>query len=235
MIELPLIFVSGLLGSSHCIGMCGPFAILLGSSTTGWRQNVAWQLLYSLGRIFTYTTLGAMAGFGGQRLAGLKLLGVNATAILALVAGVLLVYEGLITAGRLKRFSFRREPSGDHPSGCPTGGLLRSMLQQQNRWGVFLAGVATGFLPCGLVYAFLLTAARSSDFLLGGLIMMVFGFGTVPLMVATGTSASLMSVERRSRLLTLAGWCVVVMGALSLYRGIAFLTVDDPSVCPFCI
>lgn len=231
MIELPLIFVSGLLGSSHCVGMCGPFAMLLGSATTGWCQNIAWQLLYSAGRIFTYTTLGAMAGFGGQRLAGLKLSGINATAILAIAAGALLIYEGLVTAGVWQRLAFAKQGSGS----CPTGGLLRSMLQQQSRWGVFLAGIATGFLPCGLVYAFLLIAARSGDLLLGALVMAVFGLGTLPLMVATGTTASFISVERRMRMLTLAGWCVVIMGSLSLYRGLAFLTIDDPSACPFCL
>jgi sulfite exporter TauE/SafE len=230
-IELPLIFVSGLLGSSHCIGMCGPFAMLLGSATTNWRQNVAWQLLYTAGRIFTYTCLGAMAGFGGQRLAGLQLFGVNATAVLALAAGTLLIYEGLVTAGVWQPFSFAKPGSGS----CPSGGLLRSMLQQQSRWGVFLAGIATGFLPCGLVYAFLLIAARSGDLILGALVMAVFGLGTLPLMVATGTSASFISLERRTRMLTLAGWCVVIMGTLSLYRGMAFLTVDDPSACPFCL
>ena len=173
-----------------------------------------------------------MAGFGGQRLAGLQISGMNATALLALAAGALLIYEGLITAGvwrRLRLFPARGVPA------CPSSGLLRSMLQQQSRLGVFLAGVATGFLPCGLVYAFLLIAARYGNLFLGALVMAVFGLGTMPLMVATGTTASLMPVRWRSRLFILAGWCVVLMGAISIYRGWAFLTVDDPSACPFCV
>jgi sulfite exporter TauE/SafE len=230
MIELPLIFISGVLGSSHCIGMCGPFAAILGSAATGWRQNVTWQLLYSLGRIFTYATLGAMAGYGGQRLAGLKLASVNATALLALAAGMILIYEGLVSAGFWERL-FPVQGTGN----CATGGLLRSMLKQQSRTGVFLAGVATGFLPCGLVYAFLLIAVRAGNLFLGGLVMAIFGLGTVPLMVATGTSASLIPLRWRHRLFVLAGWSVVLMGALSLYRGWTFLTVDDPAACPFCL
>lgn len=230
MIELPLIFVSGLLGSSHCIGMCGPFAAILGGAAGGWRQNVAWQLIYSVGRVTTYALLGAMAGFGGQRLVGFKWFGVNGTAVLAIIAGVLLVHEGLITAGVITRWRFRKS----HVGLCPSGGLLRSMLKQQSRTGVFLAGVATGFLPCGLVYAFLLTAARSGDLFLGAAVMFVFGLGTIPLMVATGASASALPMKWRTRLFVLAGWCVVVMGVLSLYRGWVFLFVDDPSACPFC-
>ncbi len=230
MMELPLIFVAGLLGSSHCIGMCGPFAALLGSAAGGWRQNVAWQLLYSTGRIFTYMFLGATAGFGGQRLAGLKLGSVNLTAILAVVAGVLLIYEGLVTAG-----VWRRLFHAQGTSTCPTGGMLRAMLQQQNRLGIFIAGVATGFLPCGLVYAFLLIAARTSNLVMGASVMAVFGLGTIPLMVTTGVTASAMSMRWRARLFVVAGWCVVAVGMLSLYRGWAFLTVDDPAACPFCI
>ena len=109
------------------------------------------------------------------------------------------------------------------------------MLQQQNRWGIFLAGLATGFLPCGLVYAFLLIAARTSDLLWGAAVMSVFGLGTVPLMVTTGTTAGALSLRWRTRLFAVAGWCVVAVGMLSLYRGWAFLTVDDPAACPFCL
>ena len=230
MVELPLIFVAGFLGSSHCIGMCGPFAALLGSAAGGWRQNVTWQLLYSVGRIFTYVTLGAMAGYGGQRLIGLKLFGINATAILAILAGLLLIYEGLVTAGIWRRLF---QPSGSGT--CPTGGLLRSMLRQHNLPGVFLAGVATGFLPCGLVYAFLLTAARTGSLFVGAAVMAAFGLGTVPIMVATGSTSTLMPLAWRHRLFMAAGWCVVAMGVLSLYRGGMFLFVSDPSACPFCI
>ena len=229
MIELPLIFISGLLGSSHCIGMCGPFAAILGGAASNWRQNVAWQLLYSLGRIFTYASLGAMAGFGGERLVGLKLFGFNATAILALVAGTLLVYEGLVTAGAIPRFVSQKMPS------CQVGGLLRSMLQQKSRAGVFLAGVATGFLPCGLVYAFLFASAASGNLFVGALVMAVFGMGTLPLMVAAGASVSFLALGWRRKMFLAAGWCVVAMGAISMYRGVAFLTVDDPAACPLCV
>ena len=192
MAELPLIFVSGLVGSSHCIGMCGPFAAILGSQTQGWKQNIGWQLLYSIGRIFTYTALGAMAGYGGQRLVGLKWGGINATAVLAIVAGLLLIREGLVTVGIWKR---RFGMFGSQL--CPSGGMLRALLQQGNRSGIFLAGIATGFLPCGLVYAFLLTAARTSNLAMGALTMTCFGLGTVPLMVTTGVSASAVPLSWR--------------------------------------
>ena len=230
MVELPLIFVSGLLGSAHCLGMCGPFAALLGSRVDGWRHNATWQVVYSIGRIFTYATLGAMAGYGGQRLIGLKFFGMNAAALLALAAGLLLIREGLVTVGVWKR---RFGLAG--PIICPGSGLLRTFLHKQSLPGVFLAGIATGFLPCGLVYAFLLNAARSSSLPMGAATMVCFGCGTVPMMVMAGMSTSIVPMDWRKRMFLAAGWCVVTMGCLSLYRGWAFLFISDPEACPFCV
>ena len=128
MIEFPLILMSGLLGSSHCIGMCGPFAALLGSASNGWRQNLGWQVAYSLGRVFTYSVLGAMAGFGGQRLLGLGWFGINLTSILAFVAGLILLREGLITAGVMRRAAINGTASI-----CGTGGVLRDYKSSGNQ------------------------------------------------------------------------------------------------------
>ena len=227
MVELPLIFLSGLLGSSHCLGMCGPFAAILGGNTNSWLQNLTWQGTYSAGRIFTYATLGAMAGYGGQRLIGLKLLGMNVTALLAIAAGLILLREGLATAGIWKR----RINVGQI---CPDAGILRTSLRQKSLMAIFVSGIATGFLPCGLVYAFLLTSARSSSLPMGSLVMICFGLGTVPMMVFAGVSISAIPLQWRKRLFAAAGWCVVSMGLISLYRGSAFLFVSDPVACPFC-
>ena len=65
--------------------------------------------------------------------------------------------------------------------------------------------------------------------------MVVFGLGTLPLMVTTGISASFIPFQWRNRLFVMAGWCVVLVGALSIYRGWAFLFVDDPTACPLCL
>ena len=116
MIELPLLLMAGLLGSSHCLGMCGPFALILGSGPKNLRSNFARQGLYTLGRVFTYAFLGAAAGFGGWRLAG-AIPAVNIPATLAIAAGVLLVYQGLAAAGVI-----RKRGVGD-ATGCLRGGF----------------------------------------------------------------------------------------------------------------
>ena len=91
MIELPLAFLGGLLGSSHCIGMCGSFAVSIGVGSERLRSNLKRQLIYSAGRIFTYSFLGAAAAFIGLQLTGRLSHLVRMQAVLSVVAGIALV------------------------------------------------------------------------------------------------------------------------------------------------
>lgn len=225
---LPLIFVSGVLGSAHCIGMCGPFALTLGSSATGWRQNLVRQLVYSIGRIVTYAFLGAVGGFAGMRLGAYAQRLANVPAILAVGAGVLLVYQGLLAAGVIGR---RTATATTVP--CLGGSMLATFLRGPDWKHVFLAGLFTGMLPCGLVYGFLALAASSANMLQGTAIMTLFGLGTIPVMVATGFGTSLLRGNMRNYLYRLAAWSVTVAGTLSILRGIGFLG-STPSGCPLC-
>jgi len=228
MIELPLIFAAGFLGSSHCVGMCGPFAMVLGVSPAR-TSGIARQLIYSAGRIFTYTTLGATAGFAGLQLSDHATSLLNAPAVLSIVAGCFLVYQGLATAGVLRFAS--RQVGGP----CLAGGLLSKFLRSPNHMSVFLAGLFTGMLPCGLVYGFVGIAASSRDLFSGAMIMAAFGSGTVPIMVATGLGGRLLTLAARKRLLHVAAWCVVLAGIASIIRGVGFLGLATTNqVCPLC-
>ena len=249
MIELPLIFLGGLLGSAHCVGMCGGFALLVGAPARRWRVNLARQIVYSGGRIFTYCTFGAAVGYGGLRLAERWGNVVNVQAAIAIVAGILLVAQGLISTGALHYATrvVRRAWAGDgavasHGSsgvgiGCLMGGMVGAFLRDR-RWShVFLAGVFTGWLPCGLVYAYMALAASTSNLFGGMLTMAAFGLGTVPMMVLAGSGSSLFSLAGRRRLLGIAAWCVVLTGLLSIARGAGFLQLpaDAPAAsCPLC-
>jgi sulfite exporter TauE/SafE len=227
--ELPLVFLGGLLGSSHCIGMCGGFALTVGLGARGWTGNLGRQVVYSVGRIFTYAFGGAVAGFAGWRLTqtDLPLIGVQAG--LSILAGALLVWQGSAAAGLRLR---RRGAAGT--GGCLAQSAFATFLRSPGWHNVFLAGVLTGFLPCGLVYAFLALATSSGNLLTGLTTMAVFGAGTVPVMVATGAGASLLSLAARKWLFRVAAACVVVTGLLSIGRGAAFLIEPDPAACPLC-
>lgn len=233
MIELPLVFVGGLLGSAHCIGMCGGFALTLGSAAPTWRANLARQLLFGFGRIFTYAALGAAAGYGGLRLAHLAPLA-NVQSWLALTAGLLLLWQGLATLGLLPK----RRTTFASKRVCVRPGLLPSLLRTRGGTAALASGVMTGLLPCGLVYAFLALAVSSGTMLGGMAVMTVFGAGTVPLLTLFGLGTSLVVLSFRQRMLRAAAWCVVLTGALSVVRGAGVFTAkpsaDAPPACPFC-
>ena len=247
MIELPLVFLGGLLGSAHCVGMCGGFAVLVGAPSQRLSHNFARQAVYSLGRIFSYSVFGAAVGYGGLRLA--QNLGglMNVQAVVAILAGVLLVVQGLISAGVFRWLAQRWQLARGRianplaisasGAGCLMGGMLGSFLRDHRLRSVFLAGVFTGFLPCGLVYAYVALAAATSDLFGGMATMAAFGLGTVPLMVLTGSGSSLLGLVGRQRLLRLAAWCVVLTGGLSIVRGAGFLELTEQTQaagCPFC-
>src|SRR5262249_41664652 len=99
-----LIFVGGLLGSAHCVGLGGGFVLPLCTPRTSLAVSLSRQLAYGLGRIFTYAAGGAAAGFGGWRLSVQARSLVNIQATLALAAGVLLVSLGLVELGVLPRW-----------------------------------------------------------------------------------------------------------------------------------
>ena len=207
MIGLPLIFLGGLLGSAHCVGMCGGLRAVDRFGRARRPATSARQLVYSSGRIFTYAAIGAAVGYAGLRLAVDAPAVVHVQAVLAIAAGVLLVVHGLAAAGVVARVKakssaawaqFRRPQAqlalpvlGQHTGGggCLATSSLAAFLRSPGWGSVFLAGMLTGFLPCGLVYAYLALAASAADFVDGMLTMAAFGLGTVPLMVATGSGA----------------------------------------------
>ncbi len=227
-----LIALGGVLGSSHCVGMCGGFAMMIGMHRATLRQNLIGQLVFSAGRIVSYATLGGIAGFSGRTLVEKVPAFINVPAVLSLVAGLFLLWEGCQATGLLGR----RNGTAAH-AGCLFGSLFSTLLKHPALRNAFCAGVFTGLLPCGLVYAFVSLAASSGDLLQGMFTMIIFGAGTVPLMVLTGLGAMLLNVTIRQRLWKMAAWSVVVTGALTIGRGVSFLSATEKPPaerCPFC-
>jgi sulfite exporter TauE/SafE len=230
MIEWPLIFLGGLLGSSHCVGMCGAFVLTIGLGTPSAGANTRRQLAYSLGRIFTYSFAGAVAGFAGMRLQQLSLPASRAQTVLAVVAGALLVVLGLHSAGVVPAF-WKKTGAGTY---CPSQSLFRSFLTAPGWHNAFLAGLLTGFLPCGLVYAYLVLAAGSGNIFIGALVMALFGAGTVPLMVLTGVGSSLLTLNARRYLFRAAAFCVIATGVLTITRGVGWARPGGGTAAPNC-
>jgi sulfite exporter TauE/SafE len=184
--ELPLVFTSGVLGAVHCIGMCGAISATMNLGTTSLHSALWRQILWSFGRVFTYSFLGMVAGFGGARLTRSEFLTsqtsvVSIQAAFAIVAGALLLFQGLVAVGWFRR-------SIKDGGVCLTASIFGGFLRGGSRIGAFVAGIATGFLPCGLVYSFLALAAASASVWKGPLLMA--GVLTISRGVAFAVSAS---------------------------------------------
>ncbi len=244
MIELPLVFLAGILGTAHCLGMCGPLALQLSATSTGWSGAFARQGLYSLGRIFSYSFLGALAGFCGEWAARNSMVLINVPAALAILAGIVFLYQGWHEAGIAAWLNARwqrgAQPAVTSPgpsthSSCGLGLLFAPFFRGRGLTGALLAGICTGFLPCGLLYGMLTLAASTQQIALGSLTMLVFGLGTAPLLMLAGVSGHLLSLVSRRRLFAAAGWCLLITGCVSLVRGATHLSFGQPAPgCPFC-
>jgi sulfite exporter TauE/SafE len=157
---------------------------------------------------------------------------INPPAVLCLVAGVLLFREGLLASGLM-----RRHIGGTATTACLFRPLFGTLLKTPGGRNAFVAGIATGLLPCGLVYAFVSLAASSGELAHGLATMLAFGIGTIPLMVITGCGASLLSWAARRRLWKIAAWSVMLTGLMTVGRGIAFLRAtseEKAAACPYC-
>jgi len=204
MSDLWMALVAGLLGSTHCIGMCGGFAVALAVS----RQHVA---LYHTGRVLGYAALGALAGALGQALnLGGAVLGVRRLPLF-LAAGFLIVF-GLAIAGVLPQ-------RWVEPGGGGVQRLLGALLRRRDRRAAFLFGMANALLPCGLLYPVYALAAGTASPLRGAGLLLCFGAGTVPLLASVSAALARLGVATRVRFFRAAGIAMVLYGMWLWWRG----------------
>ncbi len=214
---LGAVFLSGLLGSLHCAGMCGGFVCLYaGSDRSGGNEGGrGWShLAYNAGRLTSYVALGAVAGAVGAGLdrAG-RLADLNRAA--AVLAGSLVVLWGAVTLLQLAGIRTGRLVV---PPGLQTalGSLLYRVRGKPPVVRAFATGLLTTLLPCGWLYAFVATAAGTGSAVSGTLVMLFFWAGTVPMMTAVGLGARRLFIPLRQRLPVLSAVAVVLIGLLSI-------------------
>jgi hypothetical protein len=205
-------FMAGLLGSGHCFGMCGGIAGSLGAlPRVGSRSLILPGLQFNAGRLLGYALLGALAG-GILGAAGdimtLKSIGRwlrGLTALMVLLIGLrfLLDWRGLDLIERSGAGLWRRI--------LP----LAVRISQRHDWiGRLGLGLCWGFLPCGLVYTVLMTAASTGSSLAGATTMFAFGLGTLPAMLGLTVAAPALNVFLGDRLVRrIVGFSLVVLAA----------------------
>lgn len=204
--------LAGFLGSAHCFGMCAGISGLFAAnaSASSLRSDTPKAVAYNVGRILTYTILGALIGAVGSTF-------VDAIPRLAgpvrLAGGVLIVLVGLQVAFRWRLLAPIENMGAKLWSRvAPSGSRLFPVT---SLFGAIQLGLLWGLLPCGLVYSALLIAASTADTVRGALVMLMFGLGTLPAMLATGLSAArVASFASKNRVL--AGLLIIALGIATL-------------------
>ncbi len=211
------LFLIGLLGGTHCVGMCGG---IVGALSMGSGQRGRLQLAYNAGRISSYALAGALAGMLGE--AGVALSGtLPARLVLFFLANLMLVALGFYLMGVTHVLGFvERLGQGLWRRIQP---LTRRFLPARTVMQAFPLGLLWGWLPCGLVYSALVMALTSGSALRGAGMMLAFGAGTLPMLLLAGLLAvRLNEYMARPVVRGAAGLLVMSFGLWGLYNLLRF-------------
>lgn len=214
----PLII--GLLGSFHCMGMCGPIALSLPLKENSLNTKVLSGVLYNLGRVTTYIILGlvfGMLGFGIHIWGIQQWVSIGVGTLMILSVGFPILFHGRkITGGLDHLFSGFKKYFGRFFG-------FRTYLS------TLVIGLLNGLLPCGLVYIALAGALVSTSPLNGALYMMAFGLGTIPALLALSLLGNVVTMTFRRNAQKLIPFLIIMIGVLFVLRG---MNLGIPYISP---
>jgi sulfite exporter TauE/SafE len=213
--------VFGLLGSFHCIGMCGPIAFMLPVDRTNQTKRVLQISVYHLGRLISYGILGLLFGLIGK---GFNLFGFQQ--YLSIAIGVIMILVVVLPSKMVNKFSVTK-PIYKLLSGVKN--RLGKELKKKRTDTLFTIGFLNGFLPCGLVYMAIFASIASGNAISGSVYMMLFGLGTIPLMTAFVYLGNFTTGIVRKRIQQFIPVAIVVIAILFILRG---LGLGIPYVSP---
>ncbi len=197
--------VIGLVGSLHCVGMCGPLMLTL----TGPNQSKSTFLIYHAGRISSYVFLGLMLGIIGQ---SFEFIQIQKAMTVSIGMVLMAIYLFPKTRNSVERYYYQSWAYGKVKL------ILAKNLSSKKRW--FISGVANGFLPCGLTYV-----AAAAALVLGSLwssmaFMILFGLGTLPALASVSFGSTLLSVRFKKIIPSAVPVLGVLSGTILLFRGL---------------
>ncbi len=205
--------VLGLMGSFHCAGMCGPIAIALPLHGNTVPQKIFGGTLYNVGRTITYGIMGVIFGLLGQ---GIQMIGVQQR--ISVIMGVVMIISVLFPA------LFKNQYRMDKSMFSFVGKLKKrigEMFSIRSFSSLFFIGMLNGLLPCGLVYMALAGAIGTGNAAEGTLYMVLFGLGTIPMLLTISLAGNIMSQAIRRKINKLIPVMVVVVGLLFILRGLS--------------
>ncbi|MCF6297096.1 MAG: sulfite exporter TauE/SafE family protein [Flavobacteriaceae bacterium] len=204
-------FILGLLGSFHCIGMCGPIAFILPLDRSNKTKMLFQTFLYHFGRLLTYSIIGLIFGLIGK---GLYLAGFQQR--LSILMGIIMILSIIIPVKIFNQFHITK------PLYKIIGNVKQQLglyLNKKSNKSIFLIGFFNGFLPCGLVYMALIGSIATSNTFLGSFYMFLFGLGTVPMMTLAVYIGDFLKVSLRNKIQKAIPIFVIIIGLLFIVRG----------------
>ena len=226
--NLALAFVTGLISSfGHCLGMCGGIVAIYSARQSARSSELASQpgllaritslLPLHLGRITTYVFIGALIGLAGTLLDQASGM-VGWQGVFSILVGILMLVVSLSLLGVLPpiEMALASMTKGSSPMG-----RMRGLFGKHNLISNLALGILWGFLPCGLVFAMLVVAARTQTVWGGALTMLAFGLGTIPTLLGFGLAANLLSPKLRGRLQVFAAVLILLFAVQTILRGLA--------------
>lgn len=213
--------MTGLVGSLHCIGMCGPIAVALPLGKKSWGYRAFGSLTYNIGRTLTYGVLGGVFGLLGQ---GIEMAGLQQWA--SVLIGIAMIISVVFPVVFRKKIKIDQFLTG-YAAKLIT--QFKRLFKQSSIPSLFIIGLLNGLLPCGLVYVAIAGAINTNDLLNGIFYMLLFGIGTIPVMFVIPLAGNLIGVGIRKKLRGVVSVFIVVLGILFILRG---LSLGIPYVSP---
>ncbi|MEN9702529.1 MAG: hypothetical protein RIR55_1871 [Bacteroidota bacterium] len=214
-------FLMGLLGSVHCIGMCGPLVMALPISQKNTFQKFVALSLYHGGKIGSYAILGLLFGLFGSQFPVFEL-----QKNISIVIGItMLLYVLYVFV--LKPRHFQLGIFGKYYNHIVK--LLSKLFKSKSAVSFLFIGLLNGLLPCGMIYLALSSSMATQNVLYGGLLMLFFGLGTVPALLMVALGGQYMGFAFRKKLQNLLPILIFGMGVLLVLRG---LNLGIPYISP---
>ena len=205
-------FILGLLGSFHCVGMCGPIAFMLPVDRSNTFKKITQIAIYHFGRLLAYSIIGLVFGLIGK---SLYIFGFQQQ--LTIIIGVLMILVVLIPQQTFNKYNFSKPI---YRLISKVKSALGSAMKKKTMDTFLTIGFLNGFLPCGLVYMALFAAIAGGNALNGILYMAVFGLGTIPLMTTAIYFSQFLKGKARQRIQKAIPVFVILIGALFILRGL---------------
>ena len=213
--------ILGLLGSLHCVGMCGPIAFMLPVDRSNSFRKVGQISLYHLGRLLAYSIIGLVFGLVGK---SLYIFGIQQQ--LSIAIGILMIVVVLIPYKTFNKYNLSKPL---HRAISKVKSNLGQALKKKSPDTLLTIGFLNGFLPCGLVYMAVFGSIATGSLLEGGFYMVLFGIGTIPLMTTAIYLGKFINSTVKQRIQKAIPVFVVIIGVLFILRG---LGLGMPYVSP---